>query len=149
MRRWVIATLIGVLVLLTAACSGAATTDAQTAMPAMSGMTTSASAGVQQVDPAAFASAIDGDRYTINVHIPNEGSLPATDLTLPYNEVEQRAGELPTDKNTPLAIYCMTGHMSAIAGQTLTDLGYTDIVELKGGMEAWQASGKSLIPESG
>ena len=101
------------------------------------------------MDPAAFATAIEGDRYTINVHIPNEGSLPATDLTLPYNEIEQRAGELPVNKNTPLAIYCMTGHMSAIAGQTLTDLGYTDIVELNGGMEAWQASGKSLIPASG
>jgi len=50
---------------------------------------------------------------------------------------------------TPLTIYCMTGHMSAIAGQTLTGLGYTDIVELDGGMEAWQVMGQPFIPAGG
>jgi rhodanese-related sulfurtransferase len=88
-------------------------------------------------------------RFAINVHIPNEGSLPGTDLTLPYNDIQQRDDELPADHDTPLAIYCMTGHMSAIAGQTLTGLGYTDIVELDGGMEAWQVMGQPFIPAGG
>ncbi|MEP6562550.1 MAG: rhodanese-like domain-containing protein [Nakamurella sp.] len=40
----------------------------------------------------------------------------------------------------------MTGNMSAIAGRTLTALGYTDVLELGGGMAAWQGAGLSLIP---
>ena len=38
--------------------------------------------------------------------------------------------------------------MSAIAGQELTAIGYTDVVELRGGMEAWQAAARPLLPES-
>lgn len=36
--------------------------------------------------------------------------------------------------------------MSAIAGQELTAMGYTDVVELRDGMEAWQAAGRPLLP---
>jgi len=103
-------------------------------------------AAVQLLDPAEFAAAIAGDRVTTNVHVPDEGSLPGTDLAVPFDQITARAAELPQDRNTPLAIYCMTGHMSAIAGAELAALGYTDIVELRGGMEAWQAAGRPLLP---
>ena len=109
----------------------------------------SASAGIERLDAAAFAQQVSDNRYVINVHVPDEGSLAGTDLTLPFDHVESRAAELPTDRATPLAIYCMTDHMSAIAGKTLTVLGYTDIVELAGGMQAWQAAGRPIIPPSG
>jgi rhodanese-related sulfurtransferase len=82
----------------------------------------------------------------INVHIPDEGSLPGTELSLPYNEIDDRAADLPADKATPLAIYCMSGNMSATAGRDLLDLGYADVVELDGGMRAWQSSGRTLLP---
>jgi rhodanese-related sulfurtransferase len=35
--------------------------------------------------------------------------------------------------------------MSATAAATLHDLGYHNIVELRGGMRAWQADGRPLI----
>ena len=82
-------------------------------------------AAVQLLDPAEFAAAIAGDRVTINVRVPDEGSLPDTDLALPFDQINVPAAELPQDRNTPLAIYCMTGHMSAIAGAELAALGYT------------------------
>ena len=105
-------------------------------------------AAVQRLDPAAFEAASAG-RMLINVHVPDEGSLPGTDLDLPYDQVADRAGELPADRATPLAIYCMSGNMSAIAGRELLALGYTDIVELDGGMQAWRASGRMLVPAAG
>ena len=113
--------------------------------------TMSATAGppVRQVDPAEFAGALAGGRVAINVHTPDEGSLPDTDLAIPFDQISTRAGDLPQDRSTALAIYCMTGHMSTIAGQTLTDLGYTDIVELRGGMRAWLAAGRPMIPAGG
>lgn len=85
---------------------------------------------------------------TINVHVPDEGSLPDTDLALPYDQIGTRQSELPADRDTEIAIYCLTGHMSAIAGQTLSELGYTDIVELRGGMAAWRAAGLPFLPAS-
>lgn len=102
-------------------------------------------AGVQLLGPADFEAAAAG-RVLINVHIPDEGSLPGTDLALPYNEIDARAADLPADKATPLAIYCMSGNMSAVAARELRQLGYTDVVELDGGMRAWQSSGRSLLP---
>ena len=100
---------------------------------------------VRLLDPADFE-AQSGGRLLINVHIPDEGSLPGTALDLPYNEVAARVAELPADKAAPLAIYCMSGNMSAIAGRELLALGYTDVIELAGGMQAWQASGRTLLP---
>ena len=107
-------------------------------------MTSGAAAGPQLLDPASFESAEAG-RLLINVHVPDEGSLPGTDLALPYNEIDARITELPADTATPLAIYCMSGNMSAIAGQELRQLGYTDVIELDGGMRAWQDSGRTLL----
>jgi 3-mercaptopyruvate sulfurtransferase SseA len=36
--------------------------------------------------------------------------------------------------------------MSADAVETLTALGYRDIIELRGGMIAWVADGRTLLP---
>lgn len=57
-----------------------------------------------------------------------------------------QAGELPADRATPLGVYCRAGRVSAEAVATLTDLGYPDVVEPAGGMQAWQAAGRPLQP---
>lgn len=153
MRRFMIALTLAAIGG-TAACAAGPTAsmDAPTSMAASmtSGPPTAApsrtAAAVRLLDPAEFAAAIAGDRVTINVHVPDEGSLPGTDLAVPFDRITAEAGQLPPDRSTPLAIYCMTGHMSAIAGPELTALGYTDVVELRGGMEAWQADGRQLLP---
>lgn len=104
-----------------------------------------AAAPVHQASPAEFVAEI-GTRILVNVHTPDEGSIRGTDLTIPFDQILARAAELPADRATLLAIYCMTGRMSAIAGDTLTGLGYTDVVELRGGMRAWVADGRPLDP---
>ncbi|KUH85457.1 MULTISPECIES: rhodanese-like domain-containing protein [unclassified Mycobacterium] len=98
------------------------------------------------VDPGEFAAVVDEPhRVTINVHVPFEGDIAGTDLSIPFDQIRSEAGRLPADRSTGLAIYCRTGPMSTTAAQTLHDLGYTDIVELRGGMRAWQADGRRLI----
>jgi len=135
---------VGVLAL-----SGCSTSTTPTGSVASSTGASAVAAGpVRLLDPADFESQSAG-RTVINVHIPDEGALPGTDLTLPYNQIEQRAADLPAERSTPLAIYCMSGNMSAIAGRELAQLGYTDIIELDGGMMAWQASGRPLLPAAG
>lgn len=80
---------------------------------------------------------------TINVHVPNEGSIAGTDLTIPFDQISTSEG-LPADLATPLAVYCRSGNMSATAVRDLAALGYTDVVELEGGFNAWKASGRPL-----
>ncbi|HEY5160178.1 MAG TPA: rhodanese-like domain-containing protein [Gaiellaceae bacterium] len=84
---------------------------------------------------------------TINVLGPGTESIPGTDLAIPADQLAARRSELPP-LSTKLAVYCMHGNTSAVAAQTLAQLGYKDIVELRRGMAAWVESGRSLKPAS-
>lgn len=106
-----------------------------------------AAPAARQVGPVKFADEVtSAARVAVNVHTPDEGSIRGTDLTIPCDRIAARAAELPSDRDTPLAIYCMTGRMSQVAADTVAGLGYTDVAELSGGMQAWTAKGLPLDP---
>ncbi len=94
--------------------------------------------------PAFFEAAIaSADVVVVNVHVPAADiAMDRTDLTMPFDDLD--VGTLPVDRNATLAVYCRSGTMSAIAVERLLALGYTDVVELDGGTNAWTASGRSL-----
>jgi rhodanese-related sulfurtransferase len=81
----------------------------------------------------------------LNVKTPYIGEIEGTDAYIPYTDLTARAAELPKDKTAPIVVYCRSGNESRIAAQTLLDLGYTDIINLDGGMNAWTASGRTLV----
>jgi phage shock protein E len=98
------------------------------------------------ITPDKLASMLDHKDFTLlNVKTPYIGEIAGTDLYVPYDQVAARAAELPTDKTAKIVVYCRSGHESAIAAQTLIDLGYTSIDNLDGGMTAWTDSGRSLV----
>lgn len=41
------------------------------------------------------------------------------------------------DKNKPLYIYCRSGNRSAKAAAKLSEMGFSQIIDLKGGYKAW------------
>ena len=57
-------------------------------------------------------------------------------LLMPYGEIEERAENELTDKDQTIRVYCRSGRRRAIAAQTLTDLGYTDVRDF-GGIIDW------------
>lgn len=102
----------------------------------------------QLVGPDEFAERIDQPEVvTINVHVPDEGNIAGTDEVIPFDQITD-ADALPDDLDTPLAVYCRSGNMSADAVRDLAAMGYTDIVELEGGFNAWVESGRELDPPS-
>jgi rhodanese-related sulfurtransferase len=57
-------------------------------------------------------------------------------LHVPMSELAGRLNELPRDKDTVL--YCEKGVRSVIIIQRLEGAGYTNLINLAGGMKAWK-----------
>lgn len=79
------------------------------------------------------------DVFLLDVHIPEQDHIAGTDLFIPYNELEKKIDELPSDKNQKIVVYCRSGSMSKIASEKLIELGYTDVSNLDGGIQAWNS----------
>jgi rhodanese-related sulfurtransferase len=98
------------------------------------------------VSPDRLAQMLEHKDFTlVNVKTPYSGEIAGTDLYIPYDQLTARASELPADKGARILVYCRSGAQSVQAAQTLLDLGYTNIWNLDGGMNAWEASGRQLV----
>ena len=98
------------------------------------------------ITPDSLAAMLEKKDFTLlNVKTPYIGEIAGTDLYIPYTDLTARAAQLPADKGAKIVVYCRSGNESAIAAQTMIDLGYTNIDNLDGGMTAWTASGRQLV----
>ncbi|GAA1093166.1 rhodanese-like domain-containing protein [Pseudonocardia alni] len=136
---------LAALVLL-AACASTPTAREAAAPSAATVSTGAAASPVRLVDAAQFAELVDRDGVVVvNVHTPDDGSIAGTDASIPFDQIGERVAELPADRAAALAVYCRTGTMSAAAATTLAKLGYRNLTDLAGGMQAWQDAGHPLL----
>lgn len=151
-RRWVFLG-SGLVVALIAVIGGWALlsghpgTGASTASGGPAGTVVQANGGHwTNITPDTLATMLGRKDFTLlNVKTPYIGEIAGTDLYIPYTDLTARAAQLPADKNARVVVYCRSGNESAIAAQTLIDLGYANIDNLVGGMNAWTASGRQLV----
>jgi len=66
-------------------------------------------------------------------------------IELPFDQTQKITSVL-NNKNTKVVLYCRSGSMSKIAAQTLTDMGYSNVYELIGGLHDWISRGRKTVP---
>jgi rhodanese-related sulfurtransferase len=60
---------------------------------------------------------------------------------IPFPEFLDKLDQLPDDKDAAIVIYCASGHRGSMAMFALNMLGYTNIRNLGGGLNAWKGAG--------
>jgi phage shock protein E len=136
---------LAVLVFTVSACSTSNTSDSQTLSSPTTPSSTQNTYRTLTIDEFAAIITNESDQYTIvNVHIPYEGEVAETNMHIPYNDIEALTSALP-DKNAPIILYCRSGRMSEEASLALTELGYIQVWDVPGGMNAWRESGRELL----
>jgi len=74
------------------------------------------------------------------------GTIPATTVfTIPRGKLEFAVDDKLIDvSDHQVVCYCLKGARGLLGAKTLKDLGFTNVVNLKGGIESWVQSGRSI-----
>jgi hydroxyacylglutathione hydrolase len=78
--------------------------------------------------------------FVLDVRTPQEWRARhiVGSINIPLNHLGERIGELPRDRR--IVVHCASGYRSSIAFSVLQRAGFDDLVELAGGMAAWEAA---------
>ena len=101
---------------------------------------------IEEVDIDALE-ALPAGALLLDVREPEEyaeGHVPGA-LSLPQGDLAMRLGEVPRER--PIYAICRSGARSLRAAQFLKQVGYQAVVSVRGGTEAWQASGRPVETE--
>ena len=101
---------------------------------------------------AAWTMVQRGDLVLIDVRTPSEWAmtgLPRDAHVATLQDVDfldQARGAVLGDLDQPVAVVCRSGARSALAADTLRDLGFVDALSLAGGFNAWAQAGRPVTP---
>lgn len=73
-------------------------------------------------------------------HEWNEGYIPGA-LHVPRGFLELQIEAAVPDKEQPVVLYCAGGVRSLMAGATLQQMGYTNVISMSGGYGQWKGNG--------
>jgi rhodanese-related sulfurtransferase len=88
------------------------------------------------------------DFYIVDIREPDQvghGEIFHLNLvTITRGYLEFKIENKIKDKKSKIIIYCCTGKRGTLAAKTLSDMGYTNVYSLKGGIRQWVADGYPL-----
>jgi len=125
-------------------------------MPSFRDLLAAAKSRIREVDTAAAAEQLEAPgAVALDVREPDEweqGALPGA-VHIPRGFLESLVEAKVPDHSAPLVVYCAGGMRSAFAADTLTQLGYRNVVSMAGGFNRWKDEGRpwaapaTLTPE--
>ena len=68
-------------------------------------------------------------------------------VNIPLNHLQERIAEIPRDRR--IAVHCAGGYRSSIAASILHQYGITRLIEMAGGLAAWEAAQLPVVSNSG
>jgi len=77
-------------------------------------------------------------------HEWNEGYIPGA-LHVPRGYLELQIEEAVPDKTKTVVLYCAGGVRSLMAGTTLQQMGYKEVISMAGGFGAWKGNGLPFV----
>jgi hydroxyacylglutathione hydrolase len=90
-----------------------------------------------------LADARSPDRPIVLLAPPGAGEREASHIPdsthIPLQQLHKQVGELPRDR--PIIVHCAGGYRSTIAGSVLMHHGFEQVMDLVGGITAWEAAG--------
>jgi rhodanese-related sulfurtransferase len=99
-------------------------------------------AAVRRVTATELAAQLESDESPLVVDVRTEpewrGRRIGASHHIPLAVLMQGLDQLPSDR--PLVVYCAEGYRSAIAASLLLRAGFAAVMDLAGGIAAWQAS---------
>ncbi len=103
----------------------------------------------ERVDPNTFSDEITAAQPTLILDIrnPREWSakhIPGS-INIPLNHLQERLAEVPRDRR--IAVHCAGGYRSSAAASILRQHGIDDLIEMTGGLAAWESAKLPLISE--
>ena len=69
----------------------------------------------------------------------------ATNLDIHGKDFKTKLAEM--DKDQPYLVHCAVGMRSAKACTAMSGLGFKNVYDLKGGLDAWKKAGKPIVRE--
>ena len=117
------------------------------ALALLTGCSTSSDA-ITDVDVSEAQQIVDdGGAVILDVRTPEEfaaGHLPgAININVEASDFDTKVAGL--DESAETLVYCQTGNRSGVATDKMADLGFTDVSDLQGGIEAWAAAGEVIV----
>lgn len=99
---------------------------------------------VQQAEPRDAAALLDRGAHLIDVRgrAEYDGGHISGAVNIPVGHLSSAIAALPVDK--PIVVQCQAGARSAIAASLLRARGIENVINLKGGIAAWQRDGRPV-----
>jgi rhodanese-related sulfurtransferase len=110
-------------------------------------VTVTASVTIALISPADLLMKLGQPGFVLlDVRTPEEFAAGhiAGAVNIPHDQLANRAGELPPDRNTEIAVYCRSGRRSTLALDWLGTQGYQRLRHLDGDFLGWQAAGRPV-----
>ncbi len=108
-------------------------------------MVSEAKSETEQTDVEAVRGSLDsGESVTVvDVREPaewDEGHIPGA-KAIPRGLLEYKAADELPDKDERIIVHCAVGGRGALAAKSLKEMGYTNVANMDGGVNAWREKG--------